>query len=211
MKIKYYGHACFALSFEGGTVLVTDPFDESVTYAPCDCECSAALVSHDHFDHNYVQGLKGDFAVIRTPGTHSAGDVKITAVESFHDPEGGALRGKNLIFRIEAEGLSIAHLGDLGHMPDDIQMEALKDLDVMMLPIGGTYTIDTPQAEELIRRAQPKLAIAMHYKTGAYPTINIVTPDAFIADMQAAAMPREIEVTRESIGSLPPVITMAYK
>jgi len=210
MKIKYYGHSCFALSYENGPVLVTDPYDASVTYPPCEAECDAALVSHDHFDHNHTQTLKGDFAVIKEAGSHEIGSAKITATHSFHDPEQGALRGENLLMRIECEGLSIAHLGDLGHMPNDAQLAALADLDILMLPIGGTYTIDTPQAEELISILKPRRVIAMHFRTDAYE-INISTCEAFAKDMNAAFMPNEIEVTRENLMTLPAVMIMNYK
>ena len=123
MKLKYYGHACFSLSYEGGPTLVIDPFDETVTYPPCDEICDAALLSHDHFDHNHVQTLRGDFVTIRSAGAYDVQGVRITAVDSFHDKKGGALRGKNLILRIEGGGLTIVHLGDLGHMPDEKQLE----------------------------------------------------------------------------------------
>ena len=210
MKIKYYGHSCFALQYAGGPVLVTDPFDASVTYPPCDAQCDAALLSHDHFDHNHTDTLRGNFAVIRQPGAYEVQGVKITATPSFHDKEQGALRGENLLMRIEGEGLSIAHLGDLGHMPDAAQIAALQNLDVLMLPIGGTYTIDTPEAEALIAQLKPRKVIAMHFKTDAYE-INISTCDAFAADMQAAFMPREIEITRETIAALPDVMILSYK
>ena len=144
MKLKYYGHACFTLCFADGTVLAIDPFDESVTYAPCDAICDAALLSHDHFDHNHVQSLHGDFVTIREVGHYEVRNVRVTAVPSFHDKQRGALRGNNLIFRIEGDGLTIVHLGDLGHMPDDTQLRAISGADVLLIPIGGTYTIDTP-------------------------------------------------------------------
>ena len=211
MKIQYFGHSCFALRYEGGPVLITDPFDASVTYAPCTEACDAALVSHDHFDHNHTATLSGAFETIRTAGEHCVKGAKITAIPSFHDPEGGALRGNNLLMRVECEGLSIAHLGDLGHMPNDAQLAALKDLDILMLPIGGTYTIDTPQAEALIAQLKPRRVIAMHFKTEAYPTINIATCDAFARDMNAAILPREIEVTKENIDTLPEIMILNYK
>ena len=122
----------------------------------------------------------------------------------------GALRGSNLLFRIEGEGLSVAHIGDLGHMPNEAQLAALQGLDVLMLPIGGTYTITTEQAEELISALRPRVAVAMHFRTDDYE-INISTPDQFIADTQAVRMPREIEITKENIGTLPPVIIMNHK
>ena len=210
MKLKYFAHACFSLTYDSGAVLVTDPYDASVTYPPCDIPCTAALVSHGHFDHNYTDSLAGEFAVIETAGKHSVAGLEITATPSFHDPEEGALRGSNLIMRIEGEGLSIAHLGDLGHMPNAQQLAAIEGLDVLMLPIGGTYTITTQQAEELIAAVKPRVAIAMHFRTDDYE-INISRPDDFIRDMQAVRMPREIEITKESIGKLPPVIIMNHK
>ena len=210
MKIKYFGHSCFSLSFENGPVLVTDPFDESVTYPPCTIGCDAALVSHDHFDHNHIQSLTGEFEVIKVAGEYEVKGVHITATESFHDKEEGALRGKNLLMRIEGEGLSIAHLGDLGHLPTDAQKAALQNLDILMLPIGGTYTIDTPEAEALIADLKPRRVIAMHFKTDAYE-INISTNEAFAADMKAAFMPNEIEITKETLMTLPEVMILNYK
>lgn len=210
MKIQYFGHSCFALKYAGGPVLVTDPFDASVTYPPCTIECDAALVSHDHFDHNHTATLSGAFETIKTVGEHAVKGVKITATHSFHDPEQGALRGENLLMRVEGEGLAIAHLGDLGHMPDAAQLAALAGLDILMLPIGGTYTITTPQAEELIKQLAPRKVIAMHFRTDAYD-INISTCDQFAADMQAQFMPNEIEITRETIDSLPDVMILSYK
>ena len=210
MKLKYYGHACFTLRFADGTVLAIDPFDESVSYAPCDAICDAALLSHDHFDHNHVQTLRGDFVTIRSAGAYDVQGVRITAVDSFHDKKGGALRGKNLILRIEGGGLTIVHLGDLGHMPDEKQLEAMSGADIMLVPIGGTYTIDTPEAEEVIRLARPKHAVAMHYRTPDYD-FNTSTCEAFERDMRAVRMPREIEITPENLVSLPEFLLMRYK
>ncbi len=211
MKLKYYGHACFSLAYEGGPTLVTDPFDQSVTYPPCDAVCDAALVSHDHFDHNHIQSLRGNFSVIRTAGEYSIGGVKISAMPSFHDDRQGALRGSNLLFRIEGEGMRIAHLGDLGHMPNEDQTAFLQGLDALLLPIGGTYTINSMQAAELISLLKPRAAIAMHFKTAAYPTINITTADEFIAATQAVRMPRELRLSRACLGALPPVMVLDYE
>ena len=210
MKLKYYGHACFTLRFADGTVLAIDPFDESVSYAPCDAVCDAALLSHDHFDHNHVQSLRGDFRVVREAVSYEVRGVRITAVPSFHDKQRGELRGRNLIFRIEGEGLTIVHLGDLGHMPDEAQLRAIAGADVLLTPIGGTYTIDTPEAEEVIRLAQPKHAVAMHFRTPDYD-FNASTCEAFARDMQAVRMPREVEITPETLSALPETMILSYK
>ena len=210
MKLTYFGHSCFSLRFEGGPVLITDPFDESVGYPLCNASCDAALVSHDHFDHNHTQVLTGPFRTISTPGEIEIGGARIRAMESFHDEKCGALRGKNLLFRVECEGLSVAHLGDLGHLPDEAQQAFLSGLDLLLLPIGGTYTIDTPEAEALLRLLRPKHAVAMHYRTAAC-NFNIRTCDAFAQDTSAAYMPREIEITRENLKTLPEVMILNYQ
>lgn len=210
MKLKYYGHACFSLSYESGPTLVIDPFDETVTYPPCNAACDAALLSHNHFDHNYTGGLTGDFVTIRSAGTYDVQGVRITAVNSFHDKQGGALRGSNLIFRIEGGGLTILHLGDLGHMPDETQRGAMAGADVMLLPIGGHYTIDAAEAEALLKEVQPRHAVAMHFRTEAFD-IDIATCDAFEKDTGAIRMPREIEITPENLATLPKTMILNYK
>ena len=210
MKLEYFGHSCFSLRFENGPVLVTDPFDESVGYPLCTVACDAALVSHDHFDHNHTQSLTGPFETISAAGDYEIGGARIRAMESFHDDKRGALRGKNLLFRVACEGLSIAHLGDLGHLPDAEQKSFLENLDLLLLPIGGTYTIDTPEAEALLRLIRPRHAVAMHYRTEACG-FNIRSCADFAKDMSAVRMPREIEFTRENLMRLPDVMIMNYK
>ncbi len=210
MQLKYHGHACFSMKFESGAKIVCDPFDPTVTFAPCTEECDAAILSHGHFDHNYTSSLSGNFKTIDTAGECEIKNTRICSIPCFHDKEGGKLRGTNLVSIIECEGLRIAHLGDLGHMPDESLMAQLSGIDVMLIPIGGTYTIDTQEAEELIRTAKPRIAVAMHFRTPEFD-INITTCDAFKKDMMAADMPNEIEITAGNIASLPPVIIMDYK
>ena len=212
MKLHYYGHSCFSLRFANGTLLVTDPFDASVPYTPCAEIPTAALVSHDHFDHNCTSSLRGDFALVNTAGGYRFGDVRVTAVDSFHDDRRGALRGNNLITRIEGDGLRMAHLGDLGHLPEtDAQREALTDLDVMLIPVGGFFTVDTPTAEEIIHTFKPKLAVAMHYRTEVIADWKISTEERFVRDMHAFHLPCEAEITADSLPKTPAAAVMAYK
>ena len=164
MKLKWLGHSCFELTLPGG-VIVTDPYDDTVGYPPLHVKADAILSSHDHFDHNCFAAVEGNPIILNTPGLHEACGAKITAVPCFHDEAKGAKRGNNLIFLIEAEGLRVAHLGDLGHLPEtDAQKAALSNLDVMLIPIGGFVTIDTPAAVQIIETFKPRAAIARHFK-----------------------------------------------
>lgn len=211
MKLQYYGHSCFSLRLEDGTTLVLDPFDKTIPYPVCTAQCDAALITHDHFDHNNVKSLRGDFRVLREVGSYEVGSAKITAIPSFHDDVGGAKRGSNLIFRIDAEGISIAHCGDLGHMPNNEQLAALRGLDLLLIPVGGYYTIDTPQAEEVISLIAPRCAVAMHYKVLKTDPNRISTAQRFIEDTGAVRMPNIIELNSETVKALPSAIVMDYK
>ncbi|HIR07466.1 MAG TPA: MBL fold metallo-hydrolase, partial [Candidatus Pullichristensenella stercoripullorum] len=165
MKLKWYGHSCFALTYADGTAIVIDPFDASVGYPLCKARADAALCSHDHHDHNYVQSLQGEPRVIADSAPCTVGGVRIHGLDCFHDEVEGAKRGRNIIFILEGDGLRVAHLGDLGHMPTPEMYAALRGVDILLVPIGGTYTITTPEAAALIREVKPHTAIAMHFKT----------------------------------------------
>ena len=197
MKLKWLGHACFELTLPGG-VIVTDPYDSTVGYPPLRVKADAVLSSHDHFDHNCFNAVTGNPEILNTPGIHEVCGAKITAVPAFHDEVRGAKRGKNLIHLIEAEGLRLAHLGDLGHQPDtDAQREALSNLDVMLIPIGGTFTIDTPAAVKLIETFKPRCAVAMHFKN-RYCHFDISDETEFVRLTGAKRLPNAIEITQDA-------------
>ena len=208
MKLKWYGHSCFGMTFANGTTLITDPFDDTVGYPLCTARADAVLSSHDHFDHNHIQSVAGTPKLINTPGAHEINGVRITGTHSFHDPEQGKLRGENVIFVVEADGLRIAHLGDLGHMPNEEQLKAISGVDVMLIPIGGTYTITTPQAVEVIAQAKPRTAIAMHFKND-YCGFPITDASEFIVLTGAVEMPGVLEIAPET--KLPAAVVMKYE
>lgn len=196
MKLRWLGHSCFELTLPGG-VIVTDPYDDTVGYPPLHMRADAILSSHGHFDHNCFQAIDGNPAILNTPGIREVCGARITAVPAFHDDVKGAKRGENLIHLIEVDGLRVAHLGDLGHMPDtDAQKAALSNLDVMLIPIGGTFTIDTPQAVALIETFRPRCAIAMHFRN-RYCHFNITDETEFLRATNAARLPNPVEITAE--------------
>ena len=199
MKIKWHGHSCFGITLENGTVIVTDPFDASVGYPLCRAKADIALLSHGHFDHNHTDSLEGAPRILNAEGTWDVPGARITGVHSFHDPEKGALRGKNIIFAIEAEGMRVVHLGDLGHMPETEEQKAvISGCDLLLIPVGGTYTITTPQAVELIKTHAPKAAVAMHYQN-EYCKFDITTREEFVRLTNPETLPNPFELTPGSV------------
>lgn len=168
MIIRCIGHAEFLLELENGMRIVTDPYDATCGYPVEVISADALLVSHGHHDHNAVENVKGVQHTVDAPGRYDLGDgVTVTAVEADHDDAGGAKRGKNLLFCVEAEGLRVMHLGDLGHVPTQAQLDALGCCDVVMIPVGGFFTIDAPTAKQVAQMLRARVVLPMHYKTRA--------------------------------------------
>ncbi len=167
MIIRCIGHACFWMELENGMRLVTDPYDDSCGYPVQSLKADAVLVSHHHHDHAAVETVDC-VKVIDQEGVHTlATDVKVTAVKAYHDKQGGAQRGETLLFLVEAEGLRVAHLGDLGHLPTKEQIAALAPIDVLMVPVGGHFTIDAQEAQDTARLLRARVILPMHYRTEA--------------------------------------------
>lgn len=184
MLITCLGHAKFLLELDGGMRIVTDPFDPSTGYPIKPLDVDAVLVSHKHHDHSAVETLHSYTSLVDTAGQYTLSpDVKVTAIEACHDDAQGATRGKTLLFVVEAEGLRVAHLGDLGHLPTAEQISQLGAIDVLMLPVGGYFTIDAAQAKEVCRLLNPKVILPMHYKTEYNAGWPIAPVDDFLAAM----------------------------
>lgn len=162
MKIEWMGHACFSIETDAGTRIVTDPFDGTVGYPMPWGKADIVTMSHGHFDHNHYEPLNPAH-IADEAKEYVFDDVKITGIASFHDDEQGAKRGKNVIFIIEADGRRIAHLGDLGHMLSEEQISALGELDALMIPVGGTYTLTGEAAAQQAQAIGAKAVLPMHY------------------------------------------------
>lgn len=167
MQITWYGHSCFLLTSEGGYSILTDPCDPETGYDLKDLSCDAVTISHEHHDHNCLAIVAGTPKIIRTPGTHRAGEIPVTGFVNYHDNDQGARRGENIVFLYEIDGLKVLHLGDLGHMLSDETIQTIGDVDVLLAPIGGVFTINAKAATELADRLNVKILIPMHYKTPA--------------------------------------------
>jgi len=159
ITLTWLGHACFKLE-TAGYALVIDPYTKAQGYDEFQTPANAVICSHGHGDHAFKEAVRLENPEAESPFT-------ITALPTFHDPEGGTLRGPNLIHLIECHGLRIAHCGDLGHRPDSETLAALGSLDVLMVPVGGHYTIDAATAHALAETLAPRVVIPMHYRRGA--------------------------------------------
>lgn len=170
MKISWYGHSCFRIATKN-TIIITDPFGKNIGLKPPRCEADIVTISHDHYDHNDASTLRGSPFIINGPGEHELKEVVIRGINSFHDSNEGKERGVNTIFSIEAEDIKICHLGDLGQKElTNEQLEKISEVDILMIPVGGIYTIDGEKAIAIINQIEPKIVIPMHYKV---PKLNI--------------------------------------
>ncbi|MDI6824858.1 MAG: MBL fold metallo-hydrolase [Bacillota bacterium] len=175
VEIQWLGHACFLLTSPGGTRVVTDPFNEQVGYKVEKVAADLVTVSHEHFDHNHAQMVNGSPQVVRalTPAGDWAqpkatvGDVTVSVVPTYHDPEQGAKRGKNGCFILDMGGVRVVHLGDLGHVLSADQGGAFGAVDILLTPVGGFYTIGPAEADQVIELLRPRVVIPMHFKTAA--------------------------------------------
>jgi L-ascorbate metabolism protein UlaG (beta-lactamase superfamily) len=164
MKIKYLGHSSFLLTESTGTAIVCDPYDSAVGYNREKVRADAVTISHHHYDHDDLKGIDGKPIVLDGEHAYSLPGVEINAVKSFHDECRGKKRGENIIFKFRMDGIDICHLGDLGEECTTELLEMLLPVNVLMIPVGGTYTIDSKQAKEYVDRLMPDVVIPMHYK-----------------------------------------------
>lgn len=214
MLITYNGHSEFLLETGNVFRILTDPYDSHVGYKMTDEKADCVLVSHQHADHNYVAKVKGEPVVVSTPGVYSVGPgVTVTAIESDHDDVMGSQRGKTLLFVVEAEGLRVAHLGDLGRNLNENEIKALGRIDILMIPVGGFFTIYALTAREIVRKLNPNVVIPMHYRTSVNASWPIDDVKKFMGAMDALEvqpMPL-VRITAGDLRQQPPVCLLQPK
>jgi L-ascorbate metabolism protein UlaG (beta-lactamase superfamily) len=166
MTISWYGHSCFKITNQGGRLtIITDPFDKSIGLNPPRGAANIVVVSHEHSDHNNVKAVSGQPFIVNNPGEYDIKGVRIIGCSSFHDNKQGEERGPNTIYLIKVDKIRICHLGDLGQEKlTDKQLETIGNVDILMIPVGGTYTINAREAAKIAKQIEPRLIIPMHYK-----------------------------------------------
>ncbi len=178
IKITYYGHSMWKVSNKNHSV-VLDPFEDIGYPMPQNLRANIVCSSHNHYDHNNFSLVQGEFYKINQAGHLSDKDITIDSIQTFHDHEFGEKRGLNLITKIRIDDVVIVHCGDLGHLPDQQIIDQLLPTDILMIPIGGTYTLDSNEAKQLCDMINPKLILPMHFKNQCCH-INIKDHSEFI-------------------------------
>lgn len=176
------GHSCFLIRGKEKTI-ITDPCHPDLGYRLGEPEADIVTISHSHPGHSYIEGVANDPRQIRIPGEYEIGGTVITGVASFHDNRKGEVRGKNTIYVIEMDGVTLCHLGDLGHPLESHLIEELGDIGVLFLPVGEVSTIPIDTAMEIVRQLEPPIVVPMHYKTEAF-TGNLSPVSKFLDTMR---------------------------
>jgi L-ascorbate metabolism protein UlaG (beta-lactamase superfamily) len=210
MKIKWLAHSCFLLTGSDGTTVLTDPYEPggfggAMRHGAYTGPADIVTISHDHADHAHTADLSGSPTIVRglelaREGSKHVGSVGLRAIAAFHDNRRGADRGRNAVVAILIDGINVAHLGDLGHPLTAEEAAPLGELDVVLTPVGGNFTIDAKTAWQVVQTLKPKIAIPMHVKT---PKLDfpIAPADEFLAGKPNVERigGSEIEITRESL------------
>lgn len=170
LRIIWHGHSCFELKSDDAQIVI-DPYEDVPGYPDLDLEADVVIASHDHFDHNA-------FDKVKLSGKKANYGLEI--IQSFHDPESGKLRGQNKIHVITIAGYRVAHLGDLGTELSKAQAEMLAELDLLLIPVGGHFTIDAKQAADIVKSLKPKHCVPMHYREGEIDFDKLSTVDSFL-------------------------------
>lgn len=211
VEITWLGHSCFRIKGNQAEI-ITDPFPPESGYNLGKPTARIVTVSHQHLSHNYVQGVGGDPKLVTTPGEYEISGVLIIGIASYHDAEGGRSRGRNTIYLMEVDGISVCHLGDLGQALTDEQAEEIDNADVLLMPVGGVSTMNAAAASAVVRQLEPKIVIPMHYQTPVLKR-ELEPVDNFLREMgmaEVAPQPK-LSVTRSNLPAPTQVVVLDYK
>jgi L-ascorbate metabolism protein UlaG (beta-lactamase superfamily) len=210
MEITWLGHSCFRIKGRQATI-ITDPYSPDLGYSLGKHTARIVTVSHQHPGHSYIQGIGGAPKPITGPGEYEVSGVLIIGIGTYHDAEKGKKRGKNTIYLMEVDEVAVCHLGDLGHVLTSEQVEQIDNVDVLLLPVGGTSTINAATAAELVRQLEPSAVVPMHYKTQALKK-ELAPVDRFLREMglkEVTSQPK-LSFTRASLPPSTQVFLLDY-
>ncbi len=180
MKVKWLGHSSFMITSDTGTKIITDPYtpNERLTYGEIKESADIVTVSHEHGDHNNVAAVGGNPEVVRE-ATKVKG-ITFKGIPAYHDDADGSKRGNIIIFRFEVDGVVVCHLSDLGHPLGDKEVTEIGKVDILLIPVGGNFTIDAKVATEVSNKLAPKVILPMHYQNERCPAFPVAGVDEFL-------------------------------
>jgi len=200
MDITWYGHSCFRLTERGYATVVTDPFDGSLGYEVPKLKADIVTVSHAAPGHSYLAGVKGYKHVVDGPGEYEIGSVFIIGVATYD--QAAANPRRNVVYVLDYNNLTVAHLGDLDHVPNQSMIDALGAIDIALVPVGGGSGLSSSQAAEVVSLLEPSIVIPMHYRTDALSGLELDPVDRFLKEMGVNSIQQEA-MLRASAGALP--------
>jgi L-ascorbate metabolism protein UlaG (beta-lactamase superfamily) len=215
MDITYFGHSSFKLKGRTGTV-VTDPFDPGMVglkFSPVEAEI--VTISHDHSDHNQAALVSGVKKIVSGPGEYEIMGISVIGLPSYHDEKEGSMRGKNTIYIYEIDGLRLAHLGDLGHKLSEEMIEDMGRIDILMIPVGGEFTIGPVEATALVQAIEPSVVIPMHYqapglKPETFSKLGGLEPFLKEVGLKVETLPK-LSIKKEDLGEDQKVVVLEKK
>lgn len=214
MKIQWFGHSCFMITSENGTKILLDPYKNTLGYKlPKEITADIVATSHDHSDHNHISAVKGSFVHVNGISRLSEHGIEIKGVETFHDKVSGEKKGKNIIYNFKIDGINVCHCGDLGHTLNAMLVEEIGNVDILLLPVGGGFTIDAFEAANVMKQLNPTVVIPMHYRTKALGPVGLAFDkvDKFIsASGLEAKKYKELELNRKNIKDYSGIAVLKY-
>jgi L-ascorbate metabolism protein UlaG (beta-lactamase superfamily) len=211
MKIKWYGHAAFLITSDQGIKIMIDPYEPGafggqLSYGKITDHAEIVLTSHDHADHNYTKDLPGTPQIVKGSGSKTIKGISVKGIPTYHDPSKGSERGTNTVFTLKVDQIQLCHLGDLGHALSDKELAEIGPVDILLIPVGGFFTIDPKEATRVAEQLKPKILIPMHFKTEkcGFPIAsvedfvkgkaNLKRPQSSEVVFEKAALPQQMEV-----------------
>ena len=208
MKIRFLGHSCFLIISDTGTRIITDPYHTGEEFTLSEIEESADIVtvSHEHPDHNNIETIKGNPQIVK--GAAEVNGIEIKAINSYHDDAEGKERGGNLIFAFKVDGITLCHLGDLGHLLNESQVSYLGEVDILLIPVGGGFTIDAVAANKVCKDIGARVIIPMHYKTAGLPFLADIGDFLKGKDNVTVSSDSMVEITPNNLPETPQIIVL---
>ncbi|MFA5933388.1 MAG: MBL fold metallo-hydrolase [Microgenomates group bacterium] len=212
MDIYWLGQSCFKIKGKTATIVI-DPFNPEFTglKLPKDLDAQVALSTHSHEDHNNVAAVTGSPLVIAGPGEYEVAGVSVEGIATFHDNANGAEKGTNTAYHLLVDGINIVHLGDLGHKLTESQLSKIDSTDILMIPVGGKFSLDAELAVEVVAQLEPKIVIPMHYLIPELKIEGLEKVDAFLKEMGAenAEVQPKLSITRDKLPEATIVVVLS--